>query len=149
MQTVFIASGDSRSGDAAAVHRVLELLGHPPNVFMHDVPKLTATLAEEIASANEVIFIRPEARLGEPWVDPAPSRRSLDPAQPLDPNGLVGLARALYDFQGNAYVCHVPGLDFSEGAPLSPYAESRAKQAADLLKRFLPAEEAELACAGV
>jgi hypothetical protein len=136
VQTIFIASGDSLQGDAAAVHRVLELLGHPPNVFMHDVPQLTETLAEEIAGAKDVVFIHPERRLGEPWVEPA-SPHSVDDSQPLDAGGLISLARALYQFNGNAYVCRVPGLDFHEGRSLSPYAESRARQAADLLRRFI------------
>lgn len=138
-RTLLIASGDALQGDAAAVRRVLELLGHPPNVFMHDVPQLTPTLAEEIASAEEVVFIHPEKKLGEPWVEPAtaPAEDQRDGQGALDPGALISLARALYDFRGNAYVCHVPGLDFREGQKISPYAESRARQAAELLRRFL------------
>lgn len=140
MQTVFIASGDSLHGDAAAVHRVLELLGHPPNVYMHDVPHLTPTLAAEIARAKDVVFIHPDRKLGEPWVEPATPHK-VDDSQPLDAGGLISLARALYEFRGNAYVCHVPGLEFTEGRGLSPYAESRARQAADLLRRFITYQE--------
>jgi hypothetical protein len=143
VQTIFIASGDAQKGDAAAAHRVLEILGSRPNVFMHDVPKLTSSMAEEIAAANEVVFIHPERQLGEPWVEPAPGIQLPRHAEHLDPTGLVGLARALYKFRGNAYVCHVPGLDFSEGAGISPYAESRARQAADLLRRFLTEESSQ------
>ena len=136
MQTVFIASGDSLHGDAAAVHRVLELLGHLPNVYMHDVPQLTPTLAAEIAAAQDVVFIHPERKLGEPWVERA-IPHAFDESMPLDAGGLISLAHALYQFQGNAYVCRVPGLDFKEGRTLSSYAESRARQAADLLRRFI------------
>ncbi|MCC6585402.1 MAG: hypothetical protein IT168_01675 [Bryobacterales bacterium] len=144
MHTVFIASGDSLHGDAAAVHRVLELLGHPPNVYMHDVPKLTPKLAEEIATAKEVVFIHPERQLGEPWVEPAIPTDDPGRSDPLDPAGLLSLARALYQFRGNAYVCHVPGLDFSRDWGMSPYAEKRAHQAAALLKRFLPGSQTSL-----
>ena len=139
MRTVFIASGDSLHGDAVAVHRVLELLGHPPNVGMYDVPELTIKLAEDIAAAKEVVFVHPEQQLGEPWVEPMPylEQEEVPVSNPLNPAGLLNLARALYEFRGKGYICHVPGLDFSVESEMSSYAENRAHQAAVLLERFL------------
>ncbi|MEZ5351488.1 MAG: hypothetical protein R2762_02540 [Bryobacteraceae bacterium] len=131
MQTIVIASGDSRRGDEGVAHRVLELLGAEPNVFVHDVPKLNAGLAEEIGRAEDVMFIDASKELGDPWVEPA--RGASDTAE------IVDLARSNFSFRGNAYVCHVPGLDFSEGTRLTAYAEARARKAVDLVKRFLSA----------
>lgn len=129
MNTVLIAAGDWTKGDQGAPHRVIELLGRKPNVLVSEVLGITPSLAEQIAPADEVIFIDAANELGEPWLEPAGN-----PSRFVD---LVNMARSLFRFQGKAYVCHVPGLDFSDGAPLTHYAESRARQAAQLLQRFL------------
>lgn len=131
MQTLLIAAGDARHGDEAVTRRVLQLLDPNPDVGMQDVPRLSDGLAQDIAGANTVMFIDSARELGEPWMEPAGGDT---------PTGcIVNLARSLYRFEGSAYVCYVPGLDFSEGATLSPYAEQRARQAADLIRRFLAA----------
>ncbi len=131
MQTIVIAAGDSRRGDEGVAHRVLELLGAEPNVFVHDVARLSDGLAEEIGGAEDVMFIDASRELGDPWVEPA--RGASETAE------IVDLARRRFSFRGNAFVCHVPGLDFTEGSRLTAYAESRARKAADLVRRFLGA----------
>ena len=136
MQTILIATGDPRRGDAAVAHRVLELLGSQPNVEMQTVVHLESALAAQIAPADEIVFIDAARELGDPWVESAPPTQDTNPT---DPRGLIALSRALFQFQGRAYVIHVPGLDFSEGAPLTDYAEARARQAVDILRRFLAA----------
>ena len=136
MQTILIAAGDPHRGDAAVSHRVLELLGAQPNIQTHDVARLSSALARDIAPADEVVFIGAAQELGDVWVEPAPLGSDRDPT---DPRGLVALSHALFQFQGKAYVCHVPGLDFTEGAPITGYAEARARQAVEILRRFLAA----------
>lgn len=116
-------------GDEAVAHRVLELLGAEPNVYVHDVRALTPVLAEELGDADDVMFIDASHELGDPWVEPAKGAS--------EPGEIVELARKRYSFRGNAYVCHVPGLDFTEGGRLTAYAESRARKAVSLVRRFL------------
>ncbi|MEZ5403415.1 MAG: hypothetical protein R2729_27285 [Bryobacteraceae bacterium] len=129
MQLIVIAAGDTGRGDEGVAHRVLELLGAEPNVFVHDVSQLDKALAEEIAPADEVLFIDSSRELGDPWVEPA--------CGAAEAAEIVDLARSRYCFRGHAYVCHVPGLEFSEGSRLTAYAEARARKAADLVRRFL------------
>jgi len=129
---VLIATGDNRHGDRAVAHRVLELLANPgPNVYMHDVRELSPVLAEEIASAEDVVFIDAAEQLGEPWIEPAGPRTL--------PGRIVEDARLRFRFRGQAYICHVPGLDFGNRSGISPYAEMRARQAARLIERVLAA----------
>jgi hypothetical protein len=80
---------------------------------------------------EEVVFIDADDKMGDPWLELVGTGESQMTDQ------IVNLARRLFDFQGQAYVCHVPGIDFEEGMSLSPYAESRARQAAGLVNRLL------------
>ena len=128
--TIFIAAGNYFHGDEAVSHRVLSLLGSQQGVSMHDVLQWTGELASKIAAAAEVVFVDSEPRLGEPWIEPLDSR---------SPAGkIVDNARQEFQFRGRAYLCHVPGLEFKHGAiGLTSYAETRARQAAGLLRKFL------------
>ena len=72
--TMFIAAGSYLHGDEAASHRVLSLVGSPDGVAMYDVLRLSGELAPRIASAEEVVFIDVEERLGDPWMEPLDRR---------------------------------------------------------------------------
>jgi hypothetical protein len=48
----------------------------------------------------------------------------------------VGLARRLYGFQGDAFLCRIPGEDFGEGEGLSALAEANVRKAVRLLRAF-------------
>lgn len=127
---MFIAAGSYLHGDEAVSHRVLSLVGSPDGVAMYDVLRLSGELAPRIASAEEVVFIDVEERLGDPWMEPL-DRRTVA-------GEIVDRARREHQFHGRAYHCHVPGLEFGDRAiGLTPYAESRAQQAAGLLRKFL------------
>jgi hypothetical protein len=128
--TILIAAGNYFHGDEAVSHRVLSLLGSQQGVSMHDVLQWTGELAPKIAQATEVVFVDSHPELGEPWMETLDSR---------SPAGrIVDRAREQFQFSGRAYLCHVPGLEFNHGAiGLTSYAESRARQAAGLLRKFL------------
>jgi hypothetical protein len=115
-------------------HRVLELIGSKPNVLMHDVATMTLGLAAELSGAEQVVFIDPSEELGDPWLEPASAADEL--------RNIVDLARERFEFRGDAYVCHVPGLDFSKGVSLTAYAEDRARRAAKLVGRILEPQAA-------
>lgn len=130
--TMLIAAGNYLHGDEAVSHRVLSLLGSQSGVAMYDVLQLSGDLASKFARAQDVVFVDVEERLGEPWMEPLDRRTTA--------GQIVDRARRDHQFRGRAYHCHVPGLEFGRRAVgLTPYAESRAKQAAGLLLRFLGA----------
>jgi len=139
MSTVFIAIGNSLRRDDGVAHRVLELLGPVANVVMRGVLQLTPELAGEIAEAGKVVFIDADLSPGKPRVEPlGPDPMARSPlGHAMPPHEVVALSRSLYDFRGQAYLCHVPGVDFSEGESVSPEAEANAKAAADLLRKFI------------
>jgi hypothetical protein len=130
--TLFIAAGDYLNGDDAVSHRVLALLGAPTGVSMFDVVQWSGELAPKIARAQEVVFVDAEQQLGEPWLEPVDGRTTT--------GRIVDRARRDFQFRGRAYHCHVPGLEFGRRSiGLTAYAESRARQAAGILRRFLGA----------
>lgn len=97
---------------------------------MFDVLNWSPELAGRIAQADEVVFVDAVDRLGEPWMEQLDAKTSA--------GRIVDQARRDHAFRGRAYHCHVPGLEFGRRAiGLSPYAESRARQAAGLLRKFL------------
>ena len=127
---LLIAVGNYLHGDEAVSHRVLSLLGSPSGVGMLDSLHWSNDLAPRIAEAREVIFVDADARLGEPIMEPLDGRT---------PAGqIVACARRDYRFNGRGYLCRVPGLEFGRRVTgLTAYAESRARQAALLLRKFL------------
>jgi hydrogenase maturation protease len=138
MKAIFIAIGNSLRRDDGAAQRVLELLGPIENVITRSCMQLTPEMAEEIAPAGTIVFIDADVNPGPPSLESLPHLPP--PRTPLshsvNPAELVALARELYFFRGSACVCHVPGVDFSEGEGLSPEAESNARAAAELLRRL-------------
>ena len=137
--TILIAIGNSLRSDDGAAHRVLELLGPMAGVLTRDVVQLTPEMAEEIAEAETVVFIDADTQPGEARLAPLdadPQARS-PLGHAMTPHELVLLSQKLYGFRGRAFLCHVPGADFSAGESLTPAAEANAKAAAELLLRLL------------
>jgi len=130
--TVWIAIGNTLRRDDGAAHRVLDLVGAVGGIRCH---QLTPEMAELIAGADRVVFIDAD-------LDPGPARlerldegaaRGRSLAHFVEPAELVALARQLFGFRGEAWLCRVPGEDFSDGSGLSPLAEANAAAAPGLL----------------
>jgi hydrogenase maturation protease len=139
MRAMFIAVGNALRRDDGVAHRVLDLLGPVANVVTHDVLQLMPEIAEEIAPAEVVVFIDAHTEPGRPRLEPVRGRsRSWSSlAHAMTPEELVALSGNLYGFRGECFLCHVPGVDFSEGESLTEEAEANAKAAAELLKEFV------------
>ena len=128
--TMLIAVGDYRHGDEAVSHRVLSLLGTRNGVVTYDAPEWSGDLAAKFAQAKEVVFVDADERLGEPSMEQVDGRSAA--------GQLVDSSRREHHFNGRAYLCRVPGLEFGRRASgLTAYAESRAILAAGLLRKFL------------
>jgi len=136
---VLIAIGNAFRRDDGAARRVLELLGPLPGVAVLEVMQLSPELAEEIAAAERVVFIDADVNPGPARLEPAgPPPASRSPlAHALHPEETLEFARRLYGFRGQAWICRVPGTDFSTGEGLSKEAEANAAQAAGLIRALL------------
>jgi Ni,Fe-hydrogenase maturation factor len=138
MQAVLIAIGNSLRRDDGVAHRVLALVGPVAGVLTHDVMQLMPEHALEFAPAEKVFFIDADTTVGKPHVETLPaSVRSQSLAHSLLPEAVVALSRKLYGFHGQAYLCRVPGADFSDGETLTQTAEENAAGAAKILRRML------------
>ncbi len=138
MPVLLIAIGNSLRRDDGAGHRVVELLAPPPAVAVRNVFQLTPEIAEDLTGYGTVVFVdasvaTDEVKLEpvEPGAGPAPISHSLAPAE------VIALARELFGFEGRAWLCHVPGVDFEDGEGLSAVAEANARTAAARLRALL------------
>lgn len=101
---------------------------------MRGVLQLTPELAEEMAGADTVVFI--DADLGadavsiQRLVGQGPLDQSGAFTHVLAPETVVALSRALYSFQGEAFICRIPVCDVSPGEGLTPSATACAAEAA-------------------
>lgn len=139
MKSVLIAIGNSLRRDDGAAHYTLDLLGPVEGAVVHDVLQLTPEISEEISGAERVVFIDADVRAGETRLEPvaAGDRAPLKMGHMLEPPEIVALARILYKFQGEAWLCRIPGEDFGDGTGLSPIADANARIAAHLLRVLL------------
>lgn len=137
MTTLIYAIGNPLRRDDGVARRIMQLLGKGAWVA-HEPRELLPEMAEEVSAAARVVFVDADLAPGEVQiesVEPAGSPGLL--SHGLRPCDLLSLARELYGFSGEAWLCRVPGEDFGEGEGLSPKAEAHAAKAAGLLAELL------------
>jgi hydrogenase maturation protease len=93
----------------------------------------TPELAAEIAGFHRVVFIDAEVQ-GQLRLERIEERSSSSLTHATGPAEVVALARALYNFAGEAWLCRIPGEDFAPGEGLSHYASANAALAVRLLE---------------
>ena len=132
--TLCIAVGNPLRGDDGVGRRVLDLLESRAALFLR-VQQLTPELSEEIARAQNVIIIDADVTPGTPRIERiAPQQVRGSPlTHAMTPAEVVGLAVHLFGFDGEAFLCHVPGITFDPGEGLSTEAEANAHRAAELV----------------
>jgi hydrogenase maturation protease len=137
--TLLIAIGNTLRRDDGAAHRVLELLGSGADCATRACHQLLPEMAEEMAAADTVIFIDADLNPGPVCLEQvcAGASRNLLGGHLVGPAELVALSERLFDFKGRAWLCHVPGEDFSDGEGLSALAEENCRQAAHLVRQQL------------
>lgn len=138
MAALLIAIGNVFRRDDGAARRVLELLGPLPGARTVEVMQLSPEMAEDIAAAGRVVFIDADVNPGPARLEPAgsPSASRSPLAHALHPEEALEYARRLYGFKGEAWICRVPGTDFSTGEGLSAEAETNAREAAGLIRKL-------------
>jgi hydrogenase maturation protease len=135
--TLLVAIGNTLRRDDGAAHRVLELLELPAGVESISCHQLTPEMSEEIAAADTVVFIDADVNPGPAQLEPLEPGAGLNPlgGHFLQPQELLAIAQRLFAFRGEAWLCHVPGVDFGDGEGLSPMAEANARAAAQLIRQ--------------
>lgn len=135
MRTLCIAIGNPLRGDDGVAHRVLDLLPPAIGVAFLRARQLLPELSEEIARAQNVIFIDADVNAGPPRIEQIAPRelRGSPLTHAMSPEEAVCLAARLFGFNGAAFVCHVPGIDFDPGEGLSAEAEANAHRATEII----------------
>jgi hydrogenase maturation protease len=146
---LLIGIGNPLRGDDGVAHHVVEFIAPAAFLSWRAVHQLTPEVADEIAGADAVFFLDADPRSTETSVEKlhtcepiaAPFSHNLNPASVLE------LARRLFGFSGEAFLCHIPAKRFEHGQELSPEAQAAAKRAAsiimeqvDLIRRALASQ---------
>ena len=141
MQALVIAIGNPLRRDDGAAHYV-----HVPRgVVRHATTQLTPEVAEEVARYETVIFMDADVHAKRVRIEPVEPRHPVSSAASgplthvLGPAEVVALARKLYGFLGEAYVCRIPVSDLGEGEGLSASAGRFVERAAHEIDHLLVA----------
>jgi hydrogenase maturation protease len=150
MRRLIVSIGNPLRGDDGVAHRAVRLcLEAAPDagVVYRQMHQLVPELAAELMGVDAVVFVDSDAAHDGP---PSLQRLQEGPARPraatlahtafehsYAPDRIVSLARRLYGFQGEAWVCRIPVADFELGEPLSGMAVQSAGVAAVLLVRWV------------
>jgi Ni,Fe-hydrogenase maturation factor len=113
----------------------LDLLEPTVDATFLRAQQLVPELSEEIARAQNVIFIDADVNPGPTHIEQiTPRELSGSPlAHAITPAEAVCLADRLFGFAGTVFVCHVPGIDFNPGEGLSAEAEANAHRATQII----------------
>jgi hydrogenase maturation protease len=142
VKALLIAIGNPWRRDDGAAPRVLELLGPLDGVDARTEIQPTPEMAADMEGVDIVVFVDADLTPGEARIEP------LDPGPPssgtighsLRPCEVLLLARALFGFAGECYLCRIPGYDFGEGEGLTAETEKQSGRAAELLRELLSAK---------
>lgn len=131
MRTLLLACGNPLRADDGAAHAVLRLIDPSPNCSLRSVQQLTPELAEEIARFSRVVFLDADAELKALAIEPL---RAFSPRSPLThastPEEVIALARALFGFAGDAFLCRIPARNFTAGDSPAPGVLKSTQEAA-------------------
>jgi hydrogenase maturation protease len=132
---LYVAIGNPLRRDDGAAARVLEAL---KPAWCKILIQPTIELAAELAAARRVVFLD-AAVDGEVQLEVLDGKYGTSGSHGSNPGEIVGLARRLYGFTGEAWLCQIPGEDFGVGEGLSPAALVSMAVAVRLLQDTLKA----------
>jgi hydrogenase maturation protease len=136
---LIIAIGNTLRRDDGVGQQVLEALGDA-DVEKRSVLQLTPEIAEEITRYDLIVFVDAHVNAKYPMLLPVKTVLAPFPLTHVSsPAELVAVARALFSFSGQAYVCRVPASDFSEGEGLSQRSLGFVQQAAREIDKLVAA----------
>lgn len=138
MRTLWIPLGNRLRRDDGVAHAVLQLLRDAFDLESRPLLLLTPEVADEIASYAMVIFLDADASAADLSIEVVEELRSPPALTHFStPAQIVELSRALFGFEGRAFVCRIPANDLSFGEGLSRDARAVAARAAAELEILL------------
>ena len=135
-----VGVGNPMRGDDGVPHRVIELLAGQAGLELVVSERFVPELAEAVGKHARVVMVDADVRTGVVRLEPAgESAGATAPGHWLGPVHVIDLARRLYGFSGEAWLCRVPARDFSLEGRLSAAGERAAREASGLIiDRALP-----------
>ena len=145
-RVLLIACGNPLRRDDGVAHHVLDRMSAGMRMDCCQIEtraclQLTPELAEAIASCARVVFLDADLQAG------AVSLERIEPlgadtsrarfSHSTSARDIVSLARELFDFRGEAFLCRIPVQDLSAGQGLSARGREGASDALPLLRQFL------------
>ena len=143
LRVVIGYGNDLRSDDGAGIHVATRLAAQSPQSQVIVTHQLTPDLAEDIATAEQVIFVdayaahESNARLR---IDKISGNHSCNSHAPSAlghhgaPQGLMHLAHQLFGKTPDAWVVGIPAFCFDAGETISPETLHRINEAVALIK---------------
>jgi len=133
---LYVALGNPLRHDDGAAWAVVEAMDPA-----RSLARLQATpeLATEISGARRVVFIDAAVQ-GELRLERIEHFSPSSLTHAVNPSEVVALARLLYGFTGEAWLCRIPGKDFTPGEGLSWRANTNARLAVSLLRDWCNAD---------
>jgi hydrogenase maturation protease len=136
LKTLLVAIGNPYRRDDGVARLVVQSLRLPPEAQAEICVQLTPELAADMAKFERTIFVDADAVGTEARLEPL-KESSVQPSpigHALTPEEVTLMARRLYDYRGEVWLCRVPGEDFSDGEGLSARAAANARAAVALLR---------------
>ena len=127
---LYIAIGNPLRRDDGAAAKVVEAL---QPVASRILIQPTIELAAEIAAAGRVVFID-AATEGALELEPVDGKYGNYGSHGMNAGEVVALSRKLYGFNGEAWLCSIPGDDFGVGEGLSAKGQGNVARAVELLR---------------
>ena len=137
MKTLMIACGNPMRRDDGVAHVAITLAANKFDAVVHHVHQLTPELAAQLADFDRVVFVDADVSAGGVAIEPVRPEGAGAISHASSPAEIVQLARQLFKFSGEAWVCSIPAQDFSAGEGLTGEGLLRAERAAWELERFI------------
>jgi len=140
MSALVIAIGNPLRRDDGVAHRVVESLDDDMDLEKRFVLQLTPEIATEMGAFSAAIFVDAHVNSNYPLIRPVDKVLAQFPFTHVSsPAEIVAVARSLFGFSGQAYICRIPASDFSEGEGLSTRSNSFVKKAAREIESLVAA----------
>lgn len=136
MDTLVICIGNVGRGDDGVAHSVAARLD-ATQAHIITTHHLDIALAEEVSRARAVIFVDAERRESPLTAETRLSPGSGGHVHEVGPEGLLGMAEALYGSAPDAWLVTVAAPEMGHGEGLSATAEAASEEAASMVRNIL------------
>lgn len=139
MRVLLIACGNPLRRDDGVAADVVERIGHiDPQADIRLLHQLTPELAAEFAGYSAIVFVDADEAAREARIEKLERQRSSGAlSHHFHPAAIVDLARSMFDFHGDAFLCHIPAMDLSPGCGLTKRGRRQSRRAIVAIETLL------------